>query len=76
MRARKRYTMLPNQIPNWIGNQECAAQANEWFEKLNPANGELLCRVARSRREDVLQAVDAAKRAQPAWADMPPCSAE
>ena len=63
--------MLPNQIPNWIGTQEQPTQTNEWFDKLNPANGQILCRVARSRREDVLQAVEAAKRAQPAWADTP-----
>ncbi len=63
--------MIPNQIPNWIQNQERATQANEWFDKLNPANGHLLCKVARSRREDVLLAVESAKRAQPAWADTP-----
>ena len=32
----------------------------------------LLCRVALSGAEDVRQAVEAAKRAQPAWADVPP----
>ncbi len=63
--------MIPNQIPNWIENQERATQANEWFDKLDPANGKLLCRVARSRHDDVLQAVEAAKKAQPAWADTP-----
>lgn len=63
--------MIPNQIPNWIQNQERATQANEWFDKLNPANGHLLCKVARSRREDVSLAVESAKRAQPAWADTP-----
>ncbi|MFN8384186.1 MAG: aldehyde dehydrogenase family protein [Anaerolineales bacterium] len=63
--------MIPNQIPNWVNNQESATQANEWFDKLNPANGKLLCRVARSRREDVMQAVEIANRAQPAWADTP-----
>ncbi len=63
--------MLPNQIPNWIENQERGSQANEWFDKLSPANGQLLCRAARSRKEDVVLAVDAAKRAQPAWAEMP-----
>ncbi len=63
--------MIPNQISNWIENQERATQANEWFEKLNPANGQVLCRVVRSRREDVLQAVEVAKRVQPAWADTP-----
>lgn len=63
--------MLPNQIPNWIGNQECATQANEWFDKLNPANGQLLYKVARSRAADIAQAIETAKKAQPTWADMP-----
>ena len=63
--------MIPNQIPNWVNNQESATQANEWFDKLNPANGKLLCRVARSHREDVVQAVEIAKRAQTAWAETP-----
>lgn len=63
--------MIPNQIPNWVNNQESATQANEWFDKLNPANGKLLCRVARSHREDVVRAVEIAKRAQPAWAETP-----
>lgn len=63
--------MFPNQIHNWIENQEYASQANEWFDKLNPANGKLLCSTARSRKEDVVLAVNAAKRAQPAWAEMP-----
>lgn len=63
--------MLPNKIHNWIGGQECAADSNEWFDKLNPANGQLLCRVARSRASDINYAVEIAKRAQPAWADIP-----
>jgi acyl-CoA reductase-like NAD-dependent aldehyde dehydrogenase len=63
--------MFPNEIPNWVDGQERPSISNEWFDKLNPANGKLLCRAARSRVEDVTQAVDAAKRAQPAWADTP-----
>jgi len=63
--------MIPNQIPNWIENEERGSQANEWFDKLNPANGKLLCRAARSRVEDIILAVNAAKRAQPAWAETP-----
>ena len=63
--------MLPNQIPNWIGTQEQPTQTNEWFDKLNPANGQLLCKVARSREADIKQALEVAKKAQPAWADTP-----
>jgi aldehyde dehydrogenase (NAD+) len=63
--------MLPNKIHNWIGGQECTANSNEWFDKLNPANGQLLCRVARSRANDIKHAVEVAKRAQTAWAETP-----
>jgi len=63
--------LFPAEIPNWIDGQERPAISGELFDKLNPANGRLLCRVARSRAEDVRQAVEAAKRVQPAWADTP-----
>ena len=64
--------LFPVEIPNWIDGEECRAVSGESFEKLNPANGKLLCSVARSRAEDVLQAVKGARRAQPAWAEIPP----
>ena len=63
--------MLPTQIPNWIGTTEQPTQANEWFEKLNPANGQVLFKVGRSRVTDIQQSVELAKKAQPAWADTP-----
>lgn len=63
---------IPTEIPNWINGQESFAHSDELFDKLNPDNGQLLCRVARSEAEDVQQAVEAAKQAQPAWADTPP----
>jgi acyl-CoA reductase-like NAD-dependent aldehyde dehydrogenase len=63
--------MFANEIPNWIDGSEQPSISNEWFDKLNPANGRLLCRAARSRTEDIIHAVASAKRAQPAWADMP-----
>ena len=64
--------LFPTEIPNWVDGQERLAISGELFDKLNPANGRVLCRVARSQAEDVRQAVEAAKKAQPAWADTPP----
>ena len=64
--------LFPAEVPNWIAGEERFAVSGELFDKLNPANGRLLCRVARSRAEDVRLAVEVAKRAQPAWADTPP----
>ncbi len=64
--------VFPAQIPNWIQGQERPALAGEMFDKLNPATGRRLCRVARSRAGDVLQAVRSARESQPAWAETPP----
>ncbi len=64
--------LFPVEIPNWIGGREYRAVSGESFDKLNPANGKLLCSVARSRAEDVIQAVNGARRAQPAWGEIPP----
>ena len=64
--------MIPEKIPNWIGGMECPAKSGEWFDKLDPANGKLLARVARSRADDITAAVESAKHAFPAWSDTPP----
>jgi acyl-CoA reductase-like NAD-dependent aldehyde dehydrogenase len=63
---------IPVFIPNWIDGHERAADAGRVFPKLNPANGKMLCQVARSKAPDVELAVQAARKAQPAWADMTP----
>lgn len=65
-------TLFPTEILNWIDGQQRPAISCEWFDKLNPADGRVACRVTRSLAEDVHQAVQAAKRAQSAWADTPP----
>lgn len=64
--------LFPTEIANWINGQERPAISGELFDKLNPANGKPMCRVARSRAEDVCQAVEAAREAQLGWADTPP----
>jgi len=61
--------LIPDEIPNLIGGEARPAASGEWLEKLRPANGTLLCRVARSGAEDVQAAVEAARAAQPAWAE-------
>ncbi len=60
--------MIPEQVPNHVDGKDVPAASDEWLDKHRPADGELLCRVARSSAEDVALAVDAARRAQPAWA--------
>lgn len=63
---------FPTEIGNWIDGQECAAASGETFDKVDPHDGQVLCRVARSREADVRRAIDAAKRAQLGWANLPP----
>lgn len=62
----------PPEIPNWVGGHERAAISGALFDKLNPADGTLMSRVARSEAADVRAAVDAAKAAQPGWTDVTP----
>jgi aldehyde dehydrogenase (NAD+) len=65
-------TSLPDTVHNWIDGIETAATDGALFDKRSPATGERLCRAARSRAADVEDAVQAAQRAYPAWAGMPP----
>lgn len=64
--------LIPEQIPNWINGEQLVAVSGELLGKLNPHSGELLCRVSRSRSQDVDRAVGAAVQAQPLWADLTP----
>ncbi len=61
--------MIPDEIPNLIGGEARPAASGSWLDKLRPADGTLLCRVARSGAEDIDAAVAAARAAQPAWAE-------
>lgn len=55
---------------NWIGGKAVAPASGEYFEDESPINGEVLTRVARSGKEDVERALDAAHKAFPAWRDI------
>ena len=52
---------IPKEVLNWINNEPCPAQSGQWFDKYKPADGKLLCRVARSGAADVKKAVVAAE---------------
>jgi acyl-CoA reductase-like NAD-dependent aldehyde dehydrogenase len=65
---------IPKTILNWIDGKECQAISGETFGKLSPVSGEEMCRVARSKTEDVQKALEVARKAQPAWADSTPVS--
>jgi alpha-ketoglutaric semialdehyde dehydrogenase len=59
-------------VPNLAGGHDRPASSGSWLDKLQPADGVLLCRVARSSAADVEAAVAAAVEAQPAWAATTP----
>ncbi len=60
---------VPAEIPNLVGGAASPAVSGRWLDKLRPADGSLLCRVARSGEDDVAAAVSAARAAQPEWAE-------
>jgi aldehyde dehydrogenase (NAD+) len=64
--------LFPNDVPNWVAGEQAPADAGVWCDKLNPATGKVLCRLARSQRGDVQRAVEAARRAYAGWSDLTP----
>jgi aldehyde dehydrogenase (NAD+) len=60
--------VIPEQVPNHVDGKDVPAASGEWLAKRRPADGSLLCRVARSGTGDVATAVAAARRAQSGWA--------
>ncbi len=64
--------LFPETVPNWVDGGERPALSGGFFEKLDPARGRLLCRVARSAEADVKGAVGVAEKRQPSWAELTP----
>jgi alpha-ketoglutaric semialdehyde dehydrogenase len=60
--------VIPAHVPNLVGGEERPPANGTWLDKLRPADGTSLCRVARSDAEDAAAAVAAARAAQPEWA--------
>ncbi|MBA3305331.1 MAG: aldehyde dehydrogenase [Thermoleophilaceae bacterium] len=58
-------------VDNMIGGEELPASSGATFEKLAPATGRPISRVARSAAEDVQAAVTAAEGAQGGWSALP-----
>jgi acyl-CoA reductase-like NAD-dependent aldehyde dehydrogenase len=63
---------VPSLVPNLLDGADAPAADGRMFAKIDPATGVTLCQVARSSRDDVARAVEAARRAQPAWAAATP----
>jgi aminomuconate-semialdehyde/2-hydroxymuconate-6-semialdehyde dehydrogenase len=58
-------------IKNFIAGQYADSASGEFFDKINPATGDIVARVPDSDARDVDRAVEAAARAFPAWSRTP-----
>ena len=56
----------------FINGRFVAPKSRRYFPAVNPATGEVVCRIAEAGEKDVNAAVEAAKAAQPAWARLRP----
>jgi malonate-semialdehyde dehydrogenase (acetylating)/methylmalonate-semialdehyde dehydrogenase len=59
-------------LRNYVGGEWIESRASEWLDVHNPATGEVIARTPLSTGEDLQRAVDAARKAFPAWRDTPP----
>ena len=57
----------PNTVGHWINGEEILNKKNGFFEKFNPATGEVLTRVAMGKSKEVGKAVGAAEKIFPGW---------
>ena len=55
---------------NFIGGEYRPPASGKYFENVSPVTGEVFCEIARSNKEDVEAAVDAAHHAKEAWGKM------
>ncbi len=52
---------------NYINGKWTAPVGGEYFDNVTPVTGKVLCQVARSTKEDIELALDAAHAAKEAW---------
>lgn len=57
---------------NWIGGKMVEPVDGQYFDCSSPITGKVYMQAARSNEKDVNLALDAAHKAAPAWASMPP----
>lgn len=57
---------------NFIGGQWVEAVNGRYFENTSPVTGKVVCEVARSDKDDIEKALDAAHDAKDAWGKTPP----
>jgi alpha-ketoglutaric semialdehyde dehydrogenase len=65
-------SLILEEVRNVIESRRTGDPSFGWFEKSRPADGTLLCRVARSGAAEADAAVSVARAAQPGWAERSP----
>jgi len=59
--------VIHDQFDNFIGGRWAAPVRGEYFDNVSPITGEAVCKVARSRADDIELALDAGHKAKDAW---------
>src|SRR3990167_2739276 len=57
----------PKKVLNFVDNKEVPSVSGKFFAKINPANGKILGRVARSNKKDASLAIESATRTFDRW---------
>lgn len=60
----------PSAIPMWVNGHAFLTVGNDFYDVTNPATGEAIRRVPLCGAPEAAEAVQAARAAQPGWADM------
>lgn len=69
--ASMRYLSSPPRVQNFINGQFEDSKATQWFDVINPATQEVVCRVPQSTPEELKRAEDGAAAAFKLWRDVP-----
>lgn len=59
-------------VANFINGKACYSSSHETLPVVNPASGEVIRQVTQSTQQEMLQAIDSAHQAFPAWSKTPP----
>ncbi|MCB1566460.1 MAG: aldehyde dehydrogenase family protein, partial [Xanthomonadales bacterium] len=64
-------SIFRKQYDNYIGGQWVAPKSGQYFDNVTPVTGKVFTRIARSDKDDVEAALDAAHAAKDAWGKTP-----
>jgi aldehyde dehydrogenase (NAD+) len=65
-------TLIEQHVDLFIDGESRPASGDERIDVRDPATDQVLTHVAAAQEQDVQAAIDAARRAQPGWAELPP----